>query len=111
MGASSFVHYLEVVIAGIQARREAEMENVTGAVISQWSTNFSTPIASSDCMLSNKATSEKAALAQSFSKSQTLVAPEFIAIQQRVCLHTARRSFMKNIISVAAGRASPAFGA
>lgn len=64
-----------------------------------------------DCTLSNKTTSGKADLAQSFSKSQTLLAPKFITIQQLVCLHKARKSCMKLIISVAADRVSPAFGA
>lgn len=35
MGASSFVCYLEVVTAGIQAKREAEIENITVAALSQ----------------------------------------------------------------------------
>lgn len=113
MGASSSVGYLEAVAAGIQARREAETENVTGAAISQQSPSFSAPMASSDCTLSSKATSAKADLAQSFNRRQTLVAPNFITIQQLFSLRTARKSCVKNIImiSVASDRAPPAFGA
>lgn len=111
MGAPSFVCYLEVVTAGIEARREADMESVTGTAIPQQSPSFSTLMALPDCTLSNKAPSEKADLARSFSKSQTLVATKFITIQQLVCLHTARESFTKNIILVAVDRASPALGA
>lgn len=98
MGTSSFVRYLEAVTAGIQARREAEMENITGAAISQPSPSFSSLTVLPDGTLGNKTTSKKAALAQSYSESQTLVAPKFITIQQLVCLRTARKSFMKNIV-------------
>lgn len=77
MSTASFVCYLEVVTARIPARREAEMENVMGGAISQRSPSFSTLMVLSVCTLGNKTTSEKADLAQSFSKSQTLVAPKF----------------------------------
>lgn len=36
MGLPSFVCYLEVVTAGIQARREAQKENVMGAAVTQF---------------------------------------------------------------------------
>lgn len=81
------------------------MENVTGAAISQQPPSSSSLMALWDCVLSNEAIAGKAALAQSFSKSQTLVAPEFITTQQPVCLCRARKS------PVAADRASPASGA
>lgn len=54
MGATSFVRYLEAVTAGIQAKREAETENVMGAAISQQSPSFSAPTALPDYTLSKK---------------------------------------------------------
>lgn len=65
MGASPLVRYLEAVITGIQARREAEMENGMGPAISQQSPSFSAPMALLDCTLGDKATCQKADLDQS----------------------------------------------
>lgn len=97
MGASSFVCHLEAVTAGIQARGEAETQIGRGAAICQRSPSFSTLRARPDCTLGNKTTSKKADRAQSFTKRQTLVAPRVVTIQQLLCLHPARTSFMNSL--------------
>jgi len=84
MRASSFVRYPEAVMAGMQARREAEMESVTGAVTSQWSSSFNTPKA---VRLHAQQQSHlwKGWPSSTLQQSQTLVATKVITIQQLVC--------------------------
>lgn len=68
------------------------MENAMGAAISMWSLSFSTVVRFPDCTVCNKASTQKAAQAQSLNHSQILAAPELITFQQLLCLHTARES-------------------
>lgn len=51
MDVSCILCLLELVTEGNEARREAEMENVTGAAISMWSLSFSTLVRFPDCTL------------------------------------------------------------
>lgn len=68
MDAPSFVCQLELVTAGTEATREAEVENGMGAAICLWSLSCSfTLMAFPDCTLCKKISAQKAAQAQSFS--------------------------------------------
>lgn len=92
MDVPSILCHLELLTEGNESRREADMENVTGAAISMWSLSFSTQVRFLDCTLCNKTSTQKVAQAQSSSHSQILAAPEFTTSRQLLCLHTARES-------------------
>lgn len=59
MDAATFVCHFELVTAGSEASREAEMENVMGAAIFMWSLSFSTLVKFPDCTLHNKTFTQK----------------------------------------------------